>query len=179
MDCQKCGVAIGVIDNPIFVTDGPMEVCMTCYYLITGWYPDTNTAQFDTEVVSSEEAAEYFKNHGAKIKINKTYQGINLEPALRTAGENRITVKEGDREYELPLEPSLKLRNHSPTGFSWGYAGSGPAQLALAILLDYSGNPAWALAHYQSFKDRVIAGLSQDAERWGFGSGLIEEVCRD
>ena len=28
---------------------------------------------------------------------------------------------------------SLAVRNHSPTGPAWGYDGSGPAQLALAI----------------------------------------------
>ena len=37
---------------------------------------------------------------------------------------------------ELSLERSRKLRHHSPTGFSWGYHGGGPAQLALALLLD-------------------------------------------
>ena len=26
---------------------------------------------------------------------------------------------------------------HSPTGFSWGYGGSGPADLSLSILADY------------------------------------------
>ena len=36
---------------------------------------------------------------------------------------------------ELPLY--LHIRNHSPTGFEWGYGGSGPAQLALAILVDH------------------------------------------
>ena len=31
---------------------------------------------------------------------------------------------------------------HSPTGFSWGYGGSGPADLALSILADHLGeNP--------------------------------------
>jgi len=42
---------------------------------------------------------------------------------------HRITVK-GD---VLNLEASLKVVNHSPTGFAWGYGGSGPAQLALAL----------------------------------------------
>jgi hypothetical protein len=37
----------------------------------------------------------------------------------------------------MPLPLRCDLVNHSPTGFSWGYAGSGPAQLALAILADY------------------------------------------
>jgi hypothetical protein len=31
------------------------------------------------------------------------------------------------------------LRN-SPTGFGWGYGGSGPAQLALALLADSLGD---------------------------------------
>ena len=38
------------------------------------------------------------------------------------------------------LEPRLDLRNHSPTGFSWGYLGSGCAQLALALLVDVLGD---------------------------------------
>ncbi len=32
---------------------------------------------------------------------------------------------------------SLAFLNKSPTGFSWGYGGSGPAQLAFAIFLKY------------------------------------------
>ena len=39
-----------------------------------------------------------------------------------------------------PLNPRYDLRNHSPTGFAWGYLGSGPAQLALAILADAIAN---------------------------------------
>lgn len=60
----------------------------------------------------------------------------------------------------LPLEPSLKLRNHSPTGFEWGYAGSGPAQLALAILLHASGNQSRATAHHMQFKFQFISKLT-------------------
>lgn len=35
------------------------------------------------------------------------------------------------------LRPRHDLFNHSPDGFAWGYGGSGPAQLALAILADH------------------------------------------
>ena len=35
----------------------------------------------------------------------------------------------------LDWRASLAVRSHSPTGPAWGYGGSGPAQLALAILL--------------------------------------------
>lgn len=58
----------------------------------------------------------------------------------------------------LSLGKSLSLRNHSPTGFSWGYVGSGPAQLALAILLECMDKTR-ALEFYQEFKWNVVAEL--------------------
>jgi len=61
---------------------------------------------------------------------------------------------------ELKPDKSLKVRNHSPTGFCWGYGGSGPAQLALAILLEYFPKTI-ALDSYQDFKFRTIARLPQ------------------
>jgi len=36
-----------------------------------------------------------------------------------------------------PLAPRNDLFDHSPSGFEWGYGGSGPAQLALALLADH------------------------------------------
>lgn len=53
---------------------------------------------------------------------------------------------------------SQKVHNHSPDGFMWGYGGSGPAQLALAILLEFT-NQKTAQALYQQFKWDVIARL--------------------
>ena len=59
-------------------------------------------------------------------------------------------------------ESSQKLRNHSPDGFAWGYGGSGPAQLALAILLEETGSGELALNLYQDFKWNCIAKLPRD-----------------
>jgi len=58
-----------------------------------------------------------------------------------------------------PLFPdrSLAVRNHSPDGFAWGYAGSGPSQLALAICLALFNDSTG----YQEFKFRFIASLPQ------------------
>jgi len=55
---------------------------------------------------------------------------------------------------------SQKIVNHSPDGFSWGYGGSGPAQLSLAILLECVPEDD-AISYYQIFKWKVIAGLEQ------------------
>lgn len=64
---------------------------------------------------------------------------------------------------KLGPEPSQKLYNHSPDGFQWGYGGSGPAQLALALLLDATTDPDTALAHHQAFKWSKVAGWG---EKW-------------
>lgn len=35
----------------------------------------------------------------------------------------------------LSLDPRLDLANHSPTGFEWGYGGSGPTQLSVGLFV--------------------------------------------
>lgn len=59
---------------------------------------------------------------------------------------------------KLSLLKSVKIRNHSPTGFNWGYGGSGPAQLALAVCLDLYPEMI-ARMIYQEFKREYIAAL--------------------
>lgn len=56
----------------------------------------------------------------------------------------------------LRPDNSQKVRNHSPDGFNWGYGGSGPAQLSLAILLKYLPHKD-ACNYYQKFKFQVVA----------------------
>jgi len=60
-----------------------------------------------------------------------------------------------------PLDPapSQKVWNHSPDGFNWGYTGSGPAQLSLAILLRHTGYEELAVRAHQFFKRDMIATL--------------------
>lgn len=62
-----------------------------------------------------------------------------------------------DGKVLSPVE-SQKIVNHSPDGFNWGYGGSGPSQLALALLLHFHGREL-AEQHYQDFKWDVIAKL--------------------
>lgn len=70
----------------------------------------------------------------------------------------------------LSSYPSQKLYNHSPDGFQWGYSGSGPAQLALALLLDATSQPEIALEFYQQFKwDKVACW----GEKWSISKSEI------
>jgi hypothetical protein len=83
-------------------------------------------------------------------------------------------VRVGDRQsWALPWR--FDLVSHSPTGFEWGYGGSGPAQLALALLADATGDDAWAGAHYQDYKRQVVAQLPW---QWQMPVEEVLEWCR-
>lgn len=69
-----------------------------------------------------------------------------------------VCVHINDRNYKL--NPCYELVNHSPDGFAWGYNGSGPAQLALAICVDVTQDENKAMKVYQKFKEQVIASLN-------------------
>lgn len=110
----------------------------------------------------------------------KAYSGRRNEH-----GDTNVYVSpRGDQAhvYGLPHIP-----HHSPTGFEWGYGGSGPADLALAILADYFGETpeavkasletVWAprtktQALYQGFKWTLVAGFGAD---WSLTAEQIEE----
>jgi hypothetical protein len=85
----------------------------------------------------------------------------------------RGTCTPGNMDWEVDvtddagwksLNPRHDLRNHSPDGFAWGYGGSGPAQLALALLADLTDDET-AQRYYQGFKFYFVAALPQD-ENW-------------
>lgn len=71
----------------------------------------------------------------------------------------RTIVEKRPSQEQLTPDRSLELANHSPSGFEWGYGGSGPAQLALALLLDYTDDEEVALAEYMAFKTEVVSQL--------------------
>lgn len=53
-----------------------------------------------------------------------------------------------------------------------GYLGSGPAQLALALLLHVTGDPDLAEENYRDFKREFVAGWG---ERWEVTADQIRE----
>lgn len=101
----------------------------------------------------------------------KTYRG------KRTANGCVVTVqvKDGAKPFQLPMR--FDLRRHSPTGYEWSYSGSGPAQLALALLADALGDDERALRLYQRYKARVVANLP--VQSWVLGQLEIEAIARE
>lgn len=101
-----------------------------------------------------------------------TYRGFR-----HSACGPQLVVKDDDI---LSLIPSQRLYNHSPDGFQWGYGGSGPAQLALALLYDATGDRDIALGHHQQFKWDYVAGwgdewqiTTEEILAWLEGEGFV------
>lgn len=92
----------------------------------------------------------------------------------------RAVVEKQPGQEQVTPQPSLELANHSPSGFGWGYSGSGPVQLALALLLDYTGDKDVALTHYTEFKNRVVSQLdcSYPEGYWRLTGTDIEDTLR-
>lgn len=93
----------------------------------------------------------------------------------RHQDHTHVTVVEDIRSE--PLDPRLDLWNHSPTGFEWGYEGSGPAQLALAILADHLRDDDAAVKLHQPFKRRVVANLDED--HWELASEHVQAALQE
>ena len=92
----------------------------------------------------------------------------------RTAEGCKVEVwRDGDTS---PLSPRNEIRNHSPDGFNWGYGGSGPAQLALALCCEVLP-PHFAELVYQDFKRAFVARI--DADRWRLSEGQLANVVWD
>lgn len=98
----------------------------------------------------------------------KTYAGHR-----RPNGGADVVVK----ERGAPAYPLRHEVRHSPTGFEFGYAGSGPSDLARCILLDWLADREDVERLYQQFKLDVIAGLSGEA--FELSSAAIDAWIKD
>ena len=87
----------------------------------------------------------------------------------RTARGAHVEVVEGAASRTLDLRRDLADKSTEP---EWGYCGSGPAQLALALVADATGNDEIALSVFQEFKRTVVAGLDERA--WVLDADHVE-----
>jgi hypothetical protein len=139
--------------------DGTVEMYCTCRESVD---PDCGHVRAVQALLSRvQEAAAMRQARGVR------YSGI------RTPLEFQVFVWEGDEI--MPLAPRNDLRNHSPQGFECGYQGSGPAQLALAMLADFAGDDGLALDLYQAFKQEVVARLPREEGHWEITAEHIQQ----
>jgi len=101
------------------------------------------------------------------------YKGIRTSESGPQDVWKEVPQSDG-RHGQVRLDPgaSQKIYNHSPDGFQWGYGGSGPAQLALALLLDVTGDGDMSVSLHQDFKRHFVASWG---ESWQMSTGQIRE----
>lgn len=97
---------------------------------------------------------------GAGLSGRKVYRVIREEEGVTVT----VAMEDGGGQ-SYPLPPRHDLYNHSPDGFEFGYQGSGPSQLALALLADALQDDQTALLLYQDFKRQTIACWKGDRIR--------------
>jgi len=113
---------------------------------------------------NSARAGEAWKER-RKVKL-KIYSG---KLSNERVGGQTILVTEGNA-WHFDKNELKHIVRHSPTGFNWGYGGSGPADTALSILTDCLGLDR-ANQLYQDFKWDFVAG-------WGSEWSITEEEIK-
>jgi hypothetical protein len=104
----------------------------------------------------------------AAFPPTKTYTGYRLPGEEGPAGAGLVTVHQGGQSR--PLDPRFDLRRHAD--LNWGFGGSGPAQLDLALAADVTGDDDLARRVYQKLKFKLVGRLPQD------GWALTEQQLR-
>ena len=81
-------------------------------------------------------------------------------------GRRDPTAPVGDEVEVMADGESLDCRydllSASPSGFEWSYGGSGPAQLAIAILAD-AYDDEFACEYYRQFNREIASELPRDS----------------
>jgi hypothetical protein len=128
-----------------------------------------------TEVPATEQGKPPFfevpETHVELTVVNgKKYIGKRLD----FTGVCEVFVEEDGEQRPLP--PRNDIVNHSPDGFEWGYGGSGPAQLAFAILADYLGPQPSPLACPWCGVEMKDWKCQADSEACGFDGSKSHEM---
>ena len=91
-----------------------------------------------------------------EVELDKMYDRKLPDYIIGENIQGNLTVytRDHDEMQEEHDEKLTQVVKHSPTGMSWGYGGSGPADLALTIMTMF-GYPEL----YQDFKWEIVAKL--------------------
>src|SRR5579872_382549 len=84
--------------------------------------------------------------------------------------EQVFVVRDGQAKS---LDPRNDLVDHSPDGLSWGYSGSGAAQLAVAILMEIFNDWERVQPIYQRYMECFVAKIPQNTNWMADGSDVM------
>ena len=111
--------------------------------------------------------------------IERTDIVYHGEKTLRTetSPEHKVVVKNLNDGGDRNMPKYLGVVDHSPTGFSWGYSGSGPAQLAFALIYHVTDEDLERTNNlYQVFKRDVVSELD---DTWTLTQADIVKWIKD
>jgi hypothetical protein len=114
---------------------------------------DTGLVERIKEAVANKERKRF-----ARLE-NRSFRSIPESDDYPHVGA--VKIYEGDDDRGL-LPPCNDHVNHSPDGFAWGYGGSGPAQLAYAILFSVTEDRDKTQEFYQLYKWSVVCRLPEE-----------------
>lgn len=103
---------------------------------------------------------------GRQSQANKL---LRAEKHYEGRPDGRVWIREGATRRPLPLRTDLCWHG---SDFAWGYGGSGPAQLALALLSDALDDDQRALDLHQRLKLDVVSRLPEE-ETWTLSAGQL------
>jgi hypothetical protein len=109
--------------------------------------PEEHTVAPAVTGSSSDRLARAYRSEAAEDSVYYGHPDGSVERVLPHAGQKQRTL----RPYQ----------RWTPDGFSWGYSGDGPTELAFALLLDASGDRDTASRLAARYADAVIAHLPQ------------------
>lgn len=84
--------------------------------------------------------------------------------------EHVFAVRNGQVRF---LNPRYDLETFSPDGLSWGYGGSGSAQLAIAILMEVLGDWERVKVVWPRFHDHFVMKIPKDVNWTADGADVL------
>lgn len=119
----------------------------------------------EAEAYAAYQQAAEERSQIERKRPHHVYQGIR---AIDDVHDTQVLV-DGQ-----PLPMTDLAQRKSPSGFEWGFGGSGPAALAHSILVHEFGADEAELLSFQDFKWAVVATL--DYQGWTLTSPEIRQA---
>lgn len=169
--CPVCGALGRVIDTGEYQAGATVRRrrCLACDYR---WTSEERPALTDGEGPSAAGGAN---RGGKRVSRARYYLGFREPLGSDDTSDTCLVyaLAQGGSWGKVYLRRGLK-HYHSPTGFNWGYGGSGPAELARHLLAHATGQTRYFDRPdlYQDFKAEVVVKMPKI---WMLSGDFIRE----
>lgn len=156
--CRRCN---RLLKNPVAIKKGIGPVCERRGMIENGGRKNGSDA--DTDQFAPYDGGNFW---------------IERMAAETITGPNNQTAMLKHTASGIKSNVPRKIYKHSPTGYNFGYGGSGPADFALNVCL-MMVHADDAYRHYQDFKFAFVAVGDSNAERLEIPRADAEQWFRE